>query len=118
MTAPIPAARRPGTRTSPIIGPPIPDPSINRKAPVSGEPSRVLIAAKLPEAPTTWMDWAGRSRFTARTTAVPPAPAQGDQRGLGPDDRPESEAGQCGRAMPGSSIAGATPPAWKPSAGE
>ena len=45
-SVPTPAARRPGTRTSPSIGPPRPAASINRKAPAIGDPNSVLIAAK------------------------------------------------------------------------
>ena len=53
MSEPTPAASRPGTSTTPSIGPPIPDTSMSRNAPASGEPRRVLIAAKLPAAPIT-----------------------------------------------------------------
>ena len=49
----MPAASRPGRNTTPIIGPAIPATSISRKAPTIGEPSRVLMAAKLPAAPMT-----------------------------------------------------------------
>ena len=42
-----------GISTSSIMAPPSPVASISRKAPVRGEPSRVLMAAKLPAAATT-----------------------------------------------------------------
>jgi len=53
ISVPIPAASRPGSSTSPSIGPPSPDASINRNAPRRGLPSRVLIEAKLPEEAST-----------------------------------------------------------------
>ena len=48
MSDPIPAASSPGTSTTPISAPPSPPASIRRKAPASGDPRSVLIAAKLP----------------------------------------------------------------------
>ena len=56
-----PAASRPGTSTTPSIGPPSPAASISRNAPTSGEPRSVLIAAKLPAAPITATAFAGAS---------------------------------------------------------
>ena len=48
MSEPIPAASSPGSSTTPSIGPPSPDASISKNAPVRGDPSSVLTAAKAP----------------------------------------------------------------------
>ncbi len=53
ISEPTPAASRPGTSTSSSIDPPSPVASISKNAPVSGEPSTVLMEAKLPAAATT-----------------------------------------------------------------
>jgi len=53
ISEPIPAANRPGNSTTPIMGPPSPDASISRNAPRMGDPSSVLIEAKLPEEAST-----------------------------------------------------------------
>src|ERR1700679_4024955 len=58
MRKPMPAARSPGTRMSPMTGPPNPEASMSRKAPRMGDPNNVLMAAKLPAAAMT-MDVAG-----------------------------------------------------------
>ena len=55
MSEPTPAASRPGTSTTPSIAPPSPATSISRNAPTMGDPSSVLIAAKLPAAPITML---------------------------------------------------------------
>ena len=47
-SAPMPEASRPGSATRLSVMPPIPATSMIRNAPSTGEPSRVLIAAKLP----------------------------------------------------------------------
>ena len=70
IRVPMPAARSPGTSTRPSRGPPRPAASISRKAPTNGEPSRVLIAAKLPAAAMTVAAMGGASR-AARLTASP-----------------------------------------------
>ena len=64
---------RSGTSTTPSIGPPIPPASIKRNAPTIGEPSSVLIAAKLPAEAITTVAVAGASRLT-RCTARTPMP--------------------------------------------
>ena len=55
MSEPTPAASRPGTSTTPSMGPPSPDTSIIRNAPTIGDPNSVLMAAKLPAAPITML---------------------------------------------------------------
>ena len=61
MSAPRPAASRPGIMTTAIVAPPIPAASMSRNAPTSGEPSSVAIAAKLPAAPITMAAIGGAS---------------------------------------------------------
>ena len=83
---PMPAASRPGRSTTPIIGPASPATSMRRKAPRSGEPSSVLMAAKLPAAPMTTVACCRgvllhQVHHQRRQTA-----ADGDERGL--RDRP------------------------------
>ena len=51
--APTPAASRPGSSTSSSVALLRPAASISRNAPTSGEPSSVLMAAKLPAALST-----------------------------------------------------------------
>ena len=68
----MPAASSPGMRTMASIGPPIADASSSRKAPMSGDPRSVLMAAKLPAAATTATARSGASRV-ARRIAITPA---------------------------------------------
>jgi len=75
MSEPVPAASRPGSSTSPSIGPPSPGASISRNAPVMGDPSSVAVAAKLPALASTLTPWAGTCRRLAArvaSTARPP----------------------------------------------
>ena len=119
MSDPTPAASRPGTSTSCIVGPPRPEASISRNAPVRGEPSRVLIAAKLPAAAIT--DWtrAGASRLTSRTARAPSPAPMAISGPSGPSTTPRLKVAKAASTMPGSSIAdGGPPPALNPSAGE
>ncbi len=98
---PMPAARSPGTRTRPSIGPPSPTASMRRNAPAMGEPKSVLMAAKLPAAAMTVMRGGG---------SFPPGQAHGDdaqrspdgdERGLGPEDDTEAQRGQSGHEYAG-----------------
>ena len=96
MSEPTPAASRPGTSTTPSIGPPIPATSIIRNAPGSGDPSSVLMAAKLPAAPITVLACAGAS-FLTRCTARTPRPLPiAMQRRLRAEHDPEAEGGERG----------------------
>ena len=54
-----------GTSTTCIIAPPRPEASIRRNAPVKGDPSNVLMAAKLPAAATAAWIPAGASASPA-----------------------------------------------------
>ncbi len=118
MSVPTPAASRPGRSTSSSIVPPKPTASISRKAPVRGEPSSVLIAAKLPAAPTTVLTCgadAALARLTAQAARPPPRATSGAS---GPRTAPNESVASAASAMPGSSFAANTPLALKPSAGE
>ena len=92
MSAPTPEASSPGSSTRPIMGPPSPDASISKNAPVMGDPSRVLMAAKLPAAPSTLTPCSG--------TGAPPgrlggqhrqAAAERDERHLGANHGAEGQ---------------------------
>ena len=102
MSEPMPAASRPGTSTSPSIGPPSPDASISRNAPMMGEPSSVLMAAKLPAEARTAAAWSGTSRRAARrasTTSPPPMAMRGAS---GPSTAPKIKVARAARMTPGS----------------
>ncbi len=91
---PMPAARRPGTSTRPSTGPPSPEASMSRNAPMIGDPSRVLIAAKLPGSRHDGPHH--RRRVTGGQSHgkhAEPA-ADGDERGLRAEDDAEGEGGQ------------------------
>ena len=119
MSAPTPAASRPGTSTSSSVTPPKPIASISRKAPLSGEPSSVAMAAKLPAAPTTALTCgdaaAALDRLTVHAASPPPRAMSGAS---GPRTAPKPSVARAASAMPGSSLAGNTPPVFRPSAGE
>ena len=102
MSEPIPAASRPGSSTTPSIGPPSPAASISRNAPVMGDPSSEATAAKLPAPASTATPWAG--------TLAPPggaggqhgqAAAQGDQWHLGAEHGAEDQGRQRREDDPG-----------------
>ena len=117
MSEPTPAASRPGTSTTPSIAPPSPDTSMSRKAPVSGEPRSVLIAAKLPAAAITAVAVCGafrRTRCTARTPIPLPMAMSGAS---GPSTAPQLRVAKAAMMMPGSSTGGTAPEGLNPSAG-
>ena len=118
MSAPIPAASRPGTSTTPIIAPPIPEASINRNAPASGDPPmRVLIAAKLAAAATINTPCFGAS-FLMKCIASTPSPLPIAISGAsGPSTAPRLSVANEAMMMPGRSIGLTAPAALNPSAG-
>lgn len=119
ISAPTPAATRPGTSTSPIVGPATPAASISRKAAISGDPMRVLMAAKLPAAPTTATACAGTSRGSSRVTTTPSPPPRAMSGASGPITAPSASPARAAKKMPGSSDGGGEPwPASRPSAGD
>jgi hypothetical protein len=116
--APTPEASSPGTRTSPSVGPPRPEASINRNAAASGDPNRALMAAKLPAAPTTWTACCGPSFLASRTTAAARPPPSAIKGASGPMTAPSANPASAARATPGSSEISGGPLMWNPSAGE
>ncbi|CAM5535957.1 hypothetical protein SBADM41S_02337 [Streptomyces badius] len=117
ISAPIPAESRPGTSTTPSIGPASPDTSISRNAPSSGDPSRALTAAKLPDAPTRDRASGDRSRLTwpaAQTASPPPRAIRGAS---GPSTAPTPSETSAASTTPGRCAAGGAPVDTSPSAG-
>ena len=115
---PMPAARSPGTRTRPSIGPPSPTASMRRNAPAMGEPKSVLIAAKLPAAAMTVIAVGGASRRARRTAMTPRIPPMAMSGASGPRTMPRLSVARAATITPGRSIGSGVPPAWNPSAGE
>ena len=119
MSAPTPEASRPGSSTTPSMGPPRPEASISRNAPAMGEPRRVLIAAKLPAAATTAVAWAGMSRLASRTASTASPPPRAISGASGPSTTPRLRVASAASSTPGSwAGVGAPSPALNPSAGE
>jgi hypothetical protein len=117
--APMPEASRPGNITRLSVIPPIPAISMIRKAASTGEPSSVLIAAKLPADAMIITAIGGASFFARRTVnAASPAPIA-ISGASGPSTAPRPSVVNAASAMPGSSrpVNGA-PPVLKPNAGE
>ena len=91
------------------MAPPRPDASISRNAPTSGEPSSVLIAAKLPATPIT-VDAISGASFLIRCTASTPSPLPIAISGAsGPSTAPQHRVAKAAIAMPGSSIGRVVP---------
>ena len=118
-SAPMPEASSPGRATRLRVAPPIPATSMIRKAPRMGDPSRVLIAAKLPaDAITVWAI-GGASFLTRRTVRAASPPPRAISGASGPSTAPRLRALRAARPTPASSDPfGAPAPAWKPKAGE
>ena len=91
-----------------------------RNAPSRGEPSRVLIAAKLPAEAMIVSAIGGASFLTRCTVRAAEAAADGDQRCLRPEHGAEAQRGQRGQDDAGqlAVLTGGPPPIWKPKAGE
>ena len=119
MSDPTPAASNPGTRMTLSRPPPRPATSIRRNAPTIGDPSNVLMAAKLPATPMTTVAIAGASRLNRRTAIAPSPPPIAISGASGPSTAPRHRVASAATRMPGKSSAGAGPPViLMPSAGE
>ena len=116
-SAPTPAASRPGSSTSSSIALLSPAASISRNAPTRGEPSSVLMAAKLPAAPSTTTAWFVSPLTACRTAQAHRPPPSAISGASGPSTAPVPSVISAASAMPGSSLAGASPPTFRPSAG-
>ncbi len=117
--APTPAASRPGSATRLRVAPAIPAASMIRNAPRSGDPSSVLIAAKLPADAMIVTAIGGASflsRCTTRAARPPPIAMSGAS---GPSTAPSARVVSDARMIAGSSRStGGPPPVTKPKAGE
>ena len=118
ISAPMPAESRPGTSTTPSIGPPSPAASSSRNAPSSGDPNSALTAAKLPAVAITMLACGGASRAARRTARTPSPLPIAISGASGPSTAPNDSVASAARNTPGSSIGGSGPPVWNPSAGE
>ena len=114
---PMPAASSPGASTTPIIGPASPATSIRRNAPTIGEPSNVLIAAKLPAAPMTTIACAGASFFTRCTISAASPPPMAISGASGPRTAPNDSVTNAARTTPGNSSPVGEPMADRPAEG-
>ena len=77
------------------MGPPNPEASMSRNAPVRGEPSSVLMAAKLPAAASTDWTLSGASRLTRRTTRAPSPAPRAINGPSGPEDHAQAQGREC-----------------------
>ena len=119
MSAPTPEASSPGSSTRPIVGPPSPDASISRNAPVMGDPSRVLMAAKLPAAPSTLTPCSGTGRRRAALVASTARPLPRAISGIsGPITVPKASDASAAQMTPGSWIGVGGGCTAKPGAGD
>ena len=89
--APMPEASSPGRATRLSVAPAMPAASMMRNAPSSGEPSRVLTAAKLPAEAMTVSAIGVASFLTSRTVSGREAGADGDERCLGAEHRAQAQ---------------------------
>ena len=90
-----------------------------RNAPSTGEPSRVLIAAKLPADAMIVRAIGGASFFTRCTASAPRPPPIAINGASGPSTAPRLSVVSAARMMPTSSRPlGGPPPVLNPKAGE
>src|SRR5579875_3677402 len=114
ISEPTPEASRPGSSTRPSACPPSPDASISRNAPVSGDPSSVLMAAKLPADATTVRTRSGASRRARRTVSAASPPPSAISGISGPSTAPKISVASDTRITPGS----CSPPGEHPADGQ
>jgi len=118
-SAPMPEASRPGSATKLSVIPPIPAASMIKNAPSTGEPSSVLIAAKLPADAMIVRAIGGASFFARRTVSAARPPPIAIRGASGPSTAPRlsvvSAASEMVRSSP---PVGGPPPALNPKAGE
>src|SRR6185312_15449933 len=118
-SAPTPEANSPGRAIRLSVIPPTPAASMIRKAPSTGDPSRVLMAAKLPADAMIVSAIGGASFFTRWTASAPRSPPLATSGPCGPSTAPKLSVVDAARTMPTSSrpLAG-PPPSLNPKAGE
>ena len=119
ISDPIPDASRPGRATRLSVTPLTPAASMIRNAPSSGEPSSVLIAAKLPADAMMVTAIGGASFFTDRTARAPRPPPIAINGASGPRTAPRLSVVSAARmTLISSGPLGGPPPVLKPKAGE
>ena len=97
----------------------MPAASMMRNAPSRGEPSRVLIAAKLPADAMIVTAIGVTSFLTRRTVRAARPPPMAMSGASGPSTAPRLSVASEARTMPGRwRSTGGPPPIWKPRAGE
>ena len=115
----MPEASSPGSATRLSVIPPMPAASMIRKAPSTGEPSRVLIAAKLPAEAMMVRAIGGASFFARCTVSAARPPPMAIRGASGPSTAPRLSVVSAASTIPGSSLStGGPPPVWNPNAGE
>ena len=113
--APTPEASSPGRATRLSVAPPMPAASMIRKAPSRGEPSSVLIAAKLPAEAITVTAIGGASFFSRWMVSAARPPPIAIRGASGPRTAPRLERGEGGEgdarqlAVRGHAAAGVEP---------
>ena len=118
-SAPMPEASRPGRATRLSVVPATPAASMIRKAPSTGEPSRVLIAAKLPAEARIVTAIGGASFFARWIVSAASPPPIAISGASGPSTAPRLRVANAASTIVGSSrSAGRGPPVLKPNAGE
>ena len=118
-SAPIPEASRPGKTIRLSVIPPIPAVSMIRNAPSTGEPNKVLIAAKLPAAVIIVIAVGDGSFLVLRTVNAARPPAIAISGASGPSTAPRPRVASAARTTPPSSRPlNGPPPVWSPNAGE
>ncbi len=118
-SAPNPEASRPGNATRLSVIPPIPAASMIKNAPRTGEPSSVLIAAKLPADAMIVSAIGGASFLIRRTVKAARPPPIAINGASGPSTAPRLSVVSAARMMQMSSgPVGGPPPVLNPKAGE
>ena len=117
-SAPTPEASSPGSATRLSVAPAMPAASMIRNAPSRGDPSNVLMAAKLPADAMIVRAIGGASFFTRCTVRAASPPPMAIRGASGPRTAPRLSVASAARMMPGSSLSPVGPPALKPKAGE
>ena len=118
ISAPTPADSRPGTSTSSSDAPPRPATSISRNAPTMGEPSSVLMDAKVPAAATMARACAGASRLATRIAQIARPPPSAISGASGPSTAPSVSVASAASTTPGSCAGPGAPLVLSPSTGE
>ena len=116
ISDPIPAASRPGIRTSGRRRPAKPAASISSTAAISGEPNRNETPAKVPQAATIVCKSGGASARILRIAKKPSPPPSAIRGASGPTTAPRPIPAIAASRTPGRSI-GSVGDAFKPSAG-